>query len=360
MKTKVKPIYPDQVHRLLIRGTNWVGDAIMSVPALREIRRLFPESQITLLVRPWVKDVYSNVPFVDEVMELDSEGRHRGWSGFRRLTSELRLREFDLAILLPNSIGAALSVWRARIPRRLGYERDWRGPLLTHPCKIDPAVQKVHQVYYYLGILSAAGLLPARLWEDANYQPSIAVGVRDSDRQAARRLLRSKKINPGEKLIGVNPGASYGPAKRWLPDRYASVADRLAETHGARILIFGAANESSIAHEIAKQMRHPPVVLAGETKLGELMALIRECSLLVTNDSGTMHLAAALDVPQLAIFGSTSEIATGPLGSKSRVIKHPVECSPCFLRDCPIDFRCMTRISADQVVDAADSILRNS
>jgi len=251
-------------------------------------------------------------------------------------------------------------VWSARIPQRLGYKRDWRGPLLTHPSKIDPAVKKVHQVYYYLGILSGAGLLPARLWEVANYQPSVALGVRDSDRQAARRLLEGKNINPGETLIGVNPGASYGPAKRWLPDRYASVADGLAETHGARILLFGSANEISIAHEIARQMKHPAVVLAGETTLGELMAVIKECRLLVTNDSGTMHLAAALDTPQLAIFGSTSEIATGPLSSKSRVIKHPVECSPCFLRDCPIDFRCMTRISADQVFDAADSILRNS
>jgi heptosyltransferase-2 len=360
MKTKMETIYPDQIKSLLVRGTNWVGDAIMSVPALREIRRLFPQSQITLLVRPWVKDVYSDVPFVDEVVELDSQGRHRGWTGFGRLASELRRKEFDLAILLPNSIGAALAVWRAGIPRRLGYERDWRGPLLSHACKIDPGVQKVHQVYYYLGILSGAGLLPARLWEDTNYQPSIAIGVRDSDRQAARRLLQGKKIDPGEMLIGVNPGASYGPAKRWLPDRYAGVADRLAETHGARILLFGAANEISIAREIAKQMRHAAVVLAGETTLGELMAVIRECSLLVTNDSGTMHLAAALDTPQLAIFGSTSELATGPLGSKSRVIKHPVECSPCFLRDCPIDFRCMTRISADQVFGAADSILRNS
>ena len=356
----MKSLYPDQVNRLLVRGTNWVGDAIMSVPALREIRRLFPQSKITLLVRPWVKDVYSDVAFVDEVIELDSRGRHRGWSGFGRLASELRRREFDLAILLPNSIGAALAVWRARIPGRLGYERDWRGPLLTHPSKIDPEVQKVHQVYYYLGILSGAGLLPTRLWEDTNYQPSIDIGVRESDRQAARRLLERKSVAPGEMLIGVNPGASYGPAKRWLPDRYASVADRLAEIHGARILLFGAANEISIAHEIAKQMKHAPVVLAGETTLGELMAVIRECSLLLTNDSGTMHLAAALDTPQLAIFGSTSEIATGPLGSKSRVIKHPVECSPCFLRECPIDFRCMTRIPADQVFEAADLLLRDS
>src|SRR5687767_9916853 len=154
MNTKVKAILPDQVRRLLVRGTNWIGDAIMSVPALREIRRLFPQAEITLLVRPWVTDVYSEVPVFDGVIELDSKGRHRGWSGLGRIASELRRREFDLAILLPNSIGAALAVWHARIPRRVGYERDWRGPLLTHACKMDPAVQRVHQVYYYLGILS--------------------------------------------------------------------------------------------------------------------------------------------------------------------------------------------------------------
>lgn len=356
----MKPVYPDQIQRLLIRGTNWVGDAVMSVPAMREIRRLFPRSQITLLVRPWVKDVYSNVDFVDQVIEQDSNGRHRGWRGLEQLASELRLRNFELTILLPNSFGAALTAWRAGIPQRLGYARDGRSPLLTHPSKIDPDVKKVHQVHYYLGILSGAGLLPGRLWEDPSYRPSVAVGIRAADREAARRILGEKNIGPGERLIGVSPGASYGGAKRWLVERFASVADKLAETHGATILIFGAANEIPIARELAKQMKHTPAILAGQTTLGELMGLLKKCSLLITNDSGAMHLAAALATPQLAIFGSTSEIATAPMSAQAHVIKHPVECSPCFLRECPIDFRCMTRVSVDQVYSAAETILRDS
>jgi lipopolysaccharide heptosyltransferase II len=346
-----------EIRKILVRGTNWVGDAVMSVPALKEIRRLFPAAHITLLVRPWVKDVYSAADFVDEIEEYDKQGAHRGWAGFTRIVSELRGQGFDLAILLQNAIEAALIVWKAGIPRRMGYSRDARRMLLTHPCKIDPAVKKVHQVYYYLGILSAAGLLPPRLWEDRRYHPSIQIGVRQADRLEARRILHSHGIQDAEPVIGLNPGAYYGPAKRWLSDRYASVADRLAEKHSARIVIFGLPEELRIAEGIARAMKHQAVILAGRTTLARLMGLINACSLIVTNDSGPMHIAAALNVPQVAIFGSTSAVATGPLGARAKIVSHAVECSPCFLRECPIDFRCMTRITVDDVLIVVDSML---
>ena len=353
----VKDLYPDTIHRILVRGTNWVGDAVMSVPALKEVRRIFPRAHIALLVRPWVKDVYSAAAFVDEVLEYDKQRTHKGWTGLRRIADDMRRRTFDLAILLQNAFEAALIPWWAGIPRRLGYARDGRRMLLTHPCRIDPEVGMVHQVYYYLGILAAAGLLPPRLWQDGSCKPSISSGVRREDRAAAKVLLREEGVEPGEKIVGVNPGAFYGPAKRWLSDRYAAAADRLAEKYRVRIVIFGAANERQVAEEVARQMKRPAIILAGRTSLGTLMGLIKECSLLVTNDSGPMHLAAALDVPQVAIFGSSSEIATGPLGPEARVIKHPVGCSPCFLRECPIDFRCMTRITVDEVLAAAHQTL---
>ncbi len=350
-------LYPGTIHRILVRGTNWVGDAVMSVPALKEMRRIFPRAHIALLVRPWVKDVYSAAAFVDEVIEYDKQRAHKGWAGLRRLADEVRRRNFDLAIPLQNAFEAALIPWWAGIPRRLGYARDGRRMLLTHPCRIDPGILKVHQVYYYLGILSAAGLLPSRLWQDGSYKPSISIGVREEDRAAARLLLREAGVQSGERIAAVNPGAFYGPAKRWFSNRYAAVADRLAEKYGVKIVIFGAANERQIAEEVARQMKNPAIILAGRTSLGTLMGLIKECSLLVTNDSGPMHLAAALDVPQVAIFGSSSEIATGPLSPEARVIKHPVACSPCFLRECPIDFRCMTRITVADVAAAAEQAL---
>jgi heptosyltransferase-2 len=324
---------------------------------LKEIRRLFPQAEVSLLVRPWVKDVYSAVDFVDDIIEYDKHGVHQGWSGLRRIVHEIRQRRFDLAILLQNAMEAALIAWWAGIPERLGYTRDGRGLFLSHRCKIDPDVLQAHQIYYYLGILSGVGLLAETPWRNSAYRPSVDVGVRDADAAAARQLLTHSGVVPGQIVIGLNPGAAYGWAKRWLTDRYAGVADKLAEKHGAKILIFGAADERHLARAIAGQMRHEPVVCAGLTSLGQLMALIKECSLFITNDSGPMHLAAALDVPQIAIFGSTSETATGPFSPRALVIKQAVECSPCFLRECPIDFRCMTRITVEQVLSAAEAQL---
>jgi len=343
--------------RILIRGTNWVGDSVISVPAMSEIRRLFPEAHISLLVRPWVRDIYSAVDFVDEILEYDKNGGHRGLTGFVRLVSDLRLRRFDLAILLQNAFEAALIAWAARIPRRIGYARDGRSLLLTDAIEIDPEVGKIHQAYYYLGILSGLGLLESRPWENRERPPSARIGVRDADRAAAVGILRSGGIREKDLVVGINPGAFYGEAKRWFPDRYAAVADALAEQLGARILLFGAQSDLPVVKEVAAHMKRPNLVLAGRTTLGQLMALIKECRLLITNDSGPMHMAAALDVPQLAIFGSTSEIATGPLNCRARVIKHPVACNPCFLRVCPTDFRCMKEISIQEVVEAARQAL---
>ncbi len=343
-----------KIKRVLIRGTNWVGDAVMSVPAMRELRKCLPESRISLLIRPWVRDVYGGADFLDEVISYDKDGLHRGLSGRRRLVSEMRSREFDLAILFQNAFEAALLVWWAGIPVRIGYARDGRSLLLSRAIPIDPELRRVHQVYYYLGLLAGAGFTEARPWRDARTLPACDLAVRPSDRESARSLLRKHGIEAGEVLIGLNPGASYGGAKRWLPDRFAEVADHLAGKYSARILLFGSPAEFPVSQYVAGRMHSPSVNLAGQTTLGELMGLIKECALLVTNDSGPMHLAAALGVPQVAIFGSTSDIATGPLSDLAEVVRVPADCSPCFLRECPTDFRCMTGITVGQVIDAAE------
>jgi heptosyltransferase II len=350
-------IRPEEVKRLLVRGTNWVGDAVMSVPTLKEIRRIFPRAHISILVRPWVSDVYSAVDFVDSILAYDSTNKHKGWIGKMRLAGELRREAFDAAILLQNAFDAAALTWMAGIPLRIGYARDLRSPLLTHACRIDPAVRSVHQVYYYLGILAGVGLFPNRSWNNHEYRPSISIAVSKEDQAAAASLLRSEGISGAPPLVGINPGAAYGSAKRWFSDRYSQLADQLVERYKVRILLFGSAGERLISERVAQGMKNPATVLAGRTTLGQLMGLLSLCRLLITNDSGPMHLAAALNVPQLAIFGSTSEIATGPLSENAEVVKNQVDCNPCFLRECPIDFRCMTGITVDRVYNRAASKL---
>ncbi len=346
------------VKKILIRTTNWVGDAVLSIPAMREVRKLFPKAHISLLASPWVSPIYSEVEFADEIIEYDKRGLHKGWLGLGRLTADLRRRRFDLAILLQNAFEAALIAFCARIPLRVGYARDGRSLLLTHACRINPQVRHMHQAYYYLGILSGAGLTPFRLWEQ-ELGPT-GVGIKKADREAAAAMLRSNGIRENDLVVAINPGAFYGEAKRWLPDRYAAVADALAERHGARIVLIGAPSDLETARRVAENMKSLPLILAGQTTLGQLMGLLKECDLLITNDSGPMHLAAALDVPQLAIFGSTSEAATGPLSSKAAVLKNPVECNPCFLRKCPTDFRCMKGLSVLEVLKAAQDKLEEA
>ncbi|NWG13480.1 MAG: lipopolysaccharide heptosyltransferase II [Acidobacteria bacterium] len=354
MSTRIEP---ESIRRVLIRGTNWVGDAVMSVPAIREVRRLFPRAHITLLIRPWVRDVYSAAEFIDELLIYEKDGRHDGIAGRHRLVLTLRSKGFDLAILLQNAFDAAALAWWARIPFRVGYRRDARGFLLTHPVTIDPEVKRVHQAYYYLGILSGMQWIGAHLWTDPDYRLRADLAVHHSDRAKARALLAEHGIEEDEPLIGLNAGASYGGAKRWLPDRFAQVAEHLARSCRARVLLVGSKMEEPIARAVAARIAAPCLNLAGQTTLGLLMGLLKECSLLITNDSGPMHLAAALDVPQVAVFGSTSEIATGPLSAVAEVVKNPVECSPCFLRECPIDLRCMTGVSVAQVIEAAERAL---
>ena len=357
----MRSLHPERITRVLIRGTNWVGDAVMSIPALREIRRIFPGAHISLMVRPWVHDVYAAADFIDEIVIYDKSGEHRGWSGLRRMAGTLRERRFDLAILLQNAMEAAMIAFWARIPMRLGYACDGRAPLLTHAVRIDSQVRTVHQAYYYLGILSGAGLLPARLWERNNYRlDPIEIGVRESDVTVAREMLLARGIDRTHPIVGLNPGAAYGGAKRWPADRFAELANLLTRELGAKIVIFGAPGERQIAETVAAAVTPPSAVLAGQTTLGQLMAMIRDCDLFITNDSGPMHLAAALNVPQLAIFGSTSEIATGPLSPQATIIKNAVACNPCFLRECPTDFQCMLGITVPEVFAAARNKLEES
>jgi heptosyltransferase-2 len=331
----------------MVRATNWIGDAVMSLPALETLRAYFPEAEIVVVAKPWVGELYQRHPALTRQIVYDAQGEHRGIRGFNRLIQQLRSEHFDGAIVLQNAFHAAWMAWRARIPVRIGYDWEGRGRFLTRA--IQPPARAVygHQAYYYLELLFRAGLVETR--EPVRPVGEVRLVLEQSEKTWAAQYLDSVGLRGPRFLVGLNPGASFGPAKRWLVDRFAELADRLIEALHADVLIFGSREERPLAEIIAGEMDHTPTILAGETTLRQFMALLSRCRLIVTNDSGPMHVAAALGLPVVAVFGSTDERATGPMGARARVVKYRVPCNPCGLRECPIDFRCMTGISVDDV-----------
>ena len=328
--------------RILIRATNWVGDAVMAVPALEQIRARFPEAHIAMLARPWVSGLYDK-SLIDEIIPYTAE---KGWQDLRgkwALARRLQAMRFDAAILQQNAFEAAALVWLARIPIRIGYAREGRGLLLSDPIEVPkPGEIPTHQRFYYLEMLRRAGLI-----EQIPDTPAIRLpGIPFLRKAGARRL-------PGA-WIGVSPGAAYGTAKRWLPERFAAAALQVAGELSASVAVFGSPDEQSLCEGIAAQIREAGVVaqnFAGKTGLAEFVEMASVCQAFLTNDSGAMHVASALGVPTVSVFGATDHVATGPTGPLAKVIREPVDCSPCLLRECPIDHRCMKAVEANRVAN---------
>jgi heptosyltransferase-2 len=339
--------------KILVRATNWIGDGVMSLPALAALRASFPAAEIVLVAKPWVSELYWHLPAVSRQIVYSPAGEHEGPRGFWKFIRALRAERFDAAILFQNAFHAAWMAWCAGIPVRIGYARDGRSSLLTDAVEVPSAAAYGHQAYYYLHLLFRAGLI-------AKPQPveEIRLVLENSEKNWAAKYLQKLGLQGPRFLVGLNPGAFFGPAKRWLLQRYALLADRLVGALHADVLIFGSPAERPLAEEIARAMKHTPVILAGGTSLRQLMALLAQCHLVVSNDSGPMHLAAALGLPVLAIFGSTDERATGPVGRRTRVIRHPVACSPCGLRECPIDLRCMKGVTVEEVFKSALQLVK--
>ncbi|MHB8173848.1 MAG: lipopolysaccharide heptosyltransferase II [Nitrospirota bacterium] len=336
--------------KILVRVTNWVGDLVMATPALAGIRKSYPEAEITALVRPPLDSLLLGNPAIDHVMPLDRKGRHSGPAGLARMVGEIRGKKFKSAILLQNAFEAALLAFLSNIPERMGYATDGRGILLTKGVRVSDETRTKHQVYYYLDLIEKLGL------KTDGHTPKLYL-TRD-EISSAWETLDTFGIRKGDIIIGINPGAQYGIAKKWHPERFGQVADKLAKKAGAKTIIFGGPGEANTANAVQASMRESAVNLAGKTGLRELMALIKACSLFITNDSGPMHVAAALDVPALAIFGSTDPAATGPFNKKSVVVREPVTCSPCFKRTCPYQhYNCLERVSTAKVLKAAEEML---
>ena len=339
----------NNIKRILIRSTNWVGDAILTTPALRAVRKNFPDAKISLLAKPWVEPVFYHNPSVDILLRYDEKGRHGGWIGKVRLAKDLRQGKYDLAVLFQNAFEAALISFLAGIPNRLGYSTDGRRFLLTYPVRRNPAFKRFHETAYYLGILQGAGLVAERT--------KLTLVISKKERRWAEKTVTEHRENGKKPIVGISPGATFGSAKRWYPERYAMLCDKIYEFCQAHILIFGGSKERAIGNDMARLMKYPATNLCGATNLRQAMALIERCQLFVTNDSGLMHVAAALDIPLIAIFGSTNPTTTGPLGPSSNTVRVPVSCSPCLKPECPTDHQCMKAITVDMVYRLAEEFL---
>ncbi len=332
--------------KVLVRATNWLGDAVMSLPAIRTVRQVFPHAHIAVVARPWVADLYAREAAIDRVIPYTAQ---RGLGAKREFAARLRSQRFDGAILLQNAFDAALMAWLAGIPERIGYNRDARGLLLTQRIAVpEPGEIPRHERFYYLELLRRAGMIERFPRTDA-----IRLGGIDAARESGASHLSAMGI--AGPVMGVSPGAAYGNAKRWLPERFAEVARRFLSVTPT-LMVFGSRSERALGDEVIAALRGSGMEtrnLAGETTLCEFIDLTAACRLFLTNDSGAMHVASALAVPTVAVFGATDDTTTGPTGPLARVVREHAECSPCLLRECPIDHRCMTRVTADRVAAAA-------
>lgn len=335
--------------KIIVRMPNWIGDLVMATAVLTDLRKAFPEAEITAMCRHPLEDLLKEDRDIDELFSF-----HKITNGFSRrearrdIIEKLRDGNYDLGLLLTNSFSSAWWFWQGHVKTRVGYAGNFRNLLLTYP--MQKTKTREHQVLFYKKLLLPLGIKPS----DA----APRLFLREEDKQKAKELLIQRGYQETCPLIGIQPSAAYGEAKCWPWERYQQAAERLLREDKNRYVVFlGDAASKQTIKKICQGLCERAIDLAGVTSLGELSSLIEECDLLLTNDSGPMHIASALGVPLVALFGSTDQKATGPYRG-GVVIDKKVSCSPCLKRKCPIDFRCMTTISVEEVVEAVEKILR--
>ena len=331
--------------RLLIRATNWVGDAIMALPALQAVRKRFVDAHIAILGLPYVAEIYEGQGIADELIVYDRKGEHAGVRGRERLVTTLESKQFDTALLLQNAFDAAWIAWRAGIPQRIGYRRDGRGVLLTKAIPVPKAGEiPAHEKFYYLELVRRVGWL-----ESLPDVPEIALRVKAEQLEEAEGKLRVLGARVGVTRVAVGAGASYGSAKCWPPQRFAQALNQLRNERDADIVLFGTPTETNVSAAIQAGLSQPALDLTGKTQIAELSALLSRCNVFLGNDSGAMHLAAAVGLPVVAVFGPTDPFGTAPVTPRCTIVQEKPYCSPCFLRRCPTDHRCMTAVTPELV-----------
>ena len=336
--------------KILVRGTNWIGDAVMTIPALRQLRRVFPDAEITLNTRSWAKGIFSDADFIDEILTIDSDA-----TVFQQ-GKELRERKFDLAVLFTNSFQTALVTKLGKIKKRFGYANEARSFLLTNAVKKPSWKNEKHEVFYYLNLI---GEIEKSFFGTATItqnEPQFDLQVSDERRAQAREILAKHDIDLSKKTIALGVGSTNSRAKRWSAENYAELNDKLQYDLNANVVLIGAEDELDVSKEVFEKSKLKPMILTGKTSLSEAAAILSEVDLLVSNDMGLAHIASAVGTKMLVIFGPTNPKTTRPWNAEI-IRRENVECSPCMLRDCPIDHRCMTWISADEVLEKAKNLL---
>lgn len=348
-------VQAELIKRVVVRGTNWVGDSVMTVPALRALRRVLPRAHITLAIRPGAKGIFSEADFIDDVLVYERKG---AWSVIPQVR-EWRRREFDLAVLFQNAFEAALIPFLAGVPVRLGYATQSRQGLLTHPLELPDWRSSRHEVFYYLYLVTALEQMLFGTSGICEAGPDASIEISQQRKVEAADLLRAHGVREGELVVAICPGSINSRAKRWPAEAYAALADRLIDSH-RKVLLIGSKEEADVSQEVTSRMRNRPIVLTGKTSLDQITAVLSAVELIVTNDTGPAHIGAALGRPTIVIFGPTNPLTTRPFSPVAEVLRHPPDCAPCMLRDCPIDHRCMTAITVDEVFERSHELLKRS
>ncbi len=343
--------------KILVRGTNWIGDAVMTIPALRRLRSSFPDARIALHTRSWAEGIFRNADFIDEIIPFDS-AKSKTRTVFDQAVL-LKKRSSDLAILLPNSFESALIARLASIPRRFGYNAEKRGILLTDKFAIPDWKNLRHESLYYLELIKRVEeTFDARPADAADVNPSLPVS--EERRQNARNILEAAGIDLSRTTVAFGAGSTNSMAKRWGEKRFAELGDLLQNELNANVILLGAKDEVSVSQAVKEISLNLPVDLTGKTSLDEATAILSVIDLFISNDMGLAHIAGAVGTKTIVIFGPTNDETTRPLGGNVAIVRENVECSPCMLRECPIDHRCMTRILPRRVFEKAVEMLERS
>ena len=333
---------------IIVRMPNWIGDLVMATPILYDLRKAYPDAKITAMCRSPICELLREDPTIDELFCFSKASGFGRRQERRNIIEKLRKGQYDLGILLTHSFSSAWWFWLGKVQNRIGYECNARKFLLNYSLPFPQNIQSQHLVVTYKMLLGPLGMAPS------DTPPKLYLSSKEKN--IARAYLRQQGVPDGALVVGINPGATYGSAKCWLPEKFREVTERCLLDKNVYIVYFGDLATASLVKEICADLPERVINLSGETSLRELMALISNCDVILTNDSGPMHIADAIGIPIVALFGSTSEVVTGPYRSGTIIHKH-VECSPCYQRTCPIDFRCMKRIEADEVFEAINKAL---
>ncbi len=345
--------------KILVRGTNWIGDAVMSIPALRELRRIFPDDQITLHTRSWADGLFRDASFIDELVTYDKSK----WK-FRDVIDNsefLRDDGYDLAILLPNSFESALVSFLSRVPRRIGYNKDLRGLLLTDPVAVPEWKERRHEVFYYLNLIAEVEKRVLGRETVLSATPDTSLEVADERKFEAADMLAAAGTDPFAKTVALGVGSTNSRAKRWAAERFAELADRIHSELKANVVLVGSKDEQDVAERVLAAAKTRPINTTGKTDLDQAVAMLAHVDLLVSNDMGLAHVASSVGTDTIVIFGPTNPDTTRPFAANALVIRRDdVECSPCMLRDCPIDHRCMLWITVEHVFDEVRHMLEQT